>query len=122
MNLGLGLRLRSVLSSGGAAPSGIPVASTTNLLITFNHSTLPIEFNFVNQAYTKFAYPTAYYLSPFSPDLIFDYLGYEGIWSFTYPDGDGGYYTYAQNSSANGAYIPTTGWTGGFTTFTITAA
>ena len=34
MNLGLGLRLRSVLSSGGgAAPSGIPVASTASVVI-----------------------------------------------------------------------------------------
>jgi hypothetical protein len=32
MNLGLGLRLRSVLSSGGAAPSGIPVSSASVVL------------------------------------------------------------------------------------------
>jgi hypothetical protein len=36
MNLGLGLRLRSVLSSGGAAPSGIPVASTASVVISGN--------------------------------------------------------------------------------------
>jgi hypothetical protein len=35
MNVGLGLRLRSVVvSSGGAAPSGIPVATTSSVIVS----------------------------------------------------------------------------------------
>lgn len=110
------------IKSGGSAPSGIPVASTTNLVITFSDS----YFTFVNQAYIKFTYPTAYYFtSPVpgnGPELTFDFGDYPGVWSFTSTDGEGGRILNAYNSSTNGAYIPTTGWTGGFTTFTITAA
>jgi len=117
-----GSRTAIVGSSGGAAPSGIPVASTTNLVITFSDS----YFTFVNQTYTKFIYPTAYYYtSPIpsvGPDLVFDFGDYPEVWSFTSSDGEGGRILNAYNSSTNGAYIPTTGWTGGFTTFTITAA
>jgi hypothetical protein len=126
LSLGLGVQAVSKVKSGGAAPSGIPVASTTNLLITFDDSTFPNTYNFVNQAYTKFAYPTAYYYatpnSAAGPALIFDFTGFEGAWSFTSPDGDGGYYLHAYNASPNGEYIPTTGWGGNFTTLTITAA
>jgi hypothetical protein len=125
MNLGLGLRLRSVVtSSGGAAPSGIPVASTTNLLITLNETTY--GNNFVNKAYTKFVYPTAYYCSSDllpGPELIFDQLDNPNIWSLSQSDGEGGRNVSATNTSTNGDYIPTTGWTGaGLITLTITAA
>jgi len=113
-----------IVSSETPAPSGIPVASTTNLLITLNETTY--GNNFVNKAYTKFVYPTAYYwpsdLLP-GPELIFDQLDNPNIWSISQSDGEGGTNVSATNTSTNGNYIPTTGWTGsGLITLTITAA
>jgi hypothetical protein len=121
--LSLGLGVQNIRkASSGAAPSGIPVASTTDLLITLNETTY--ENNFVNRAYTKFVYPTAYYFSLIGgPQLIFDQLDNPNIWSISQPDGEGGTNVSATNTSTNGNYIPTTGWTGsGLITLTITAA
>jgi len=99
------------------APSGIPVASTTNILITCPSQSL------VSTPFKKFAFPTAYYEPsiPFSTDtfLVFDYAG-SGYWQFLQPDGDGGYNTISVNASTNGNYIPTSGWIG--QSITITAA
>jgi len=121
--LSLGLGVQSVRKvKAGAAPSGIPVASTTDLLITLNETTY--GNNFVNRAYTKFVYPTAYYFSLLGgPNLIFDQLDNPNIWSISQSDGEGGTNVSATNTSTNGDYIPTTGWTGpGLITLTITAA
>jgi len=122
LSLGLGVQSIRKVKSGGAAPSGIPVASTTNLLITLNETTY--GNNFVNRAYTKFVYPTAYYFSLLGgPSLIFDQLDNPNIWSISESDGEGGTNVSATNTSTNGDYIPTTGWTGpGLITLTITAA
>jgi hypothetical protein len=55
MNLGLGLRLRSVLSSGGGAtPSGIDVATTTAIVL----SGLTLFDAELNGIYTKSGDPT----------------------------------------------------------------
>ena len=121
LSLGLGVQAVSKVKAG-AAPSGIPVASTTNLLITLNETAY--GNNFVNKSYTKFIFPTAYYFPPLGgPNLIFDQLENPNIWSISEADGEGGTNVSAINTSTNGAYIPTTGWTGpGLITLTITAA
>ena len=121
--LSLGLGVQTIRKAGGgAAPSGIPVASTTNLFITLNETVY--ENNFVNRAYAKFPYPTAYYFSLLGgPELIFNESENPNIWSLGQSDGEGGRFVSATNTSTNGDYIPTTGWTGpGLITLTITAA
>ena len=122
LSLGLGVQNSRRIKSGGAAPSGIPVASTTNILVTLNEDFF--DYNFVNRAYTKFVYPTAYYYDSLvsGPELIFDQLDTPNIWSISESDGEGGRNVSATNASTNGNYIPTTGWTGpGLITLTITA-
>jgi hypothetical protein len=115
-----GSRTAVVASAGGAAPSGIPVASTTNILIT-----CPSE-GLVSFPFNKIAYDTAFYEPsiPFSTDtfLVFNFggTGSAGFWEFLQPDGDGGYNTISFNASTNGNYIPTSGWAG--QSITITAA
>jgi hypothetical protein len=115
--LSLGLGVQNIRkAAGGAAPSGIPVASTNNILITFP----PAEL--INTPFKKIAFQTAYYEPsiPFSTDtfLVFDYNGF-GYWQFLQPDGYGDYNALAYNISTNGNYIPTSGWQG---SITITAA
>jgi len=102
-------------------PAGIPVASTTNLLVSLID---PIYgYDFQNIAYTKFAFPTAYYAgSNGSLDLIFDFSYTPNIWAFLTPDGNGSYDIIASNNSTNGAYIPITGWIPNSMIVTITAA
>jgi hypothetical protein len=120
LSLGLGAQSVRKIKSSGAAPSGIPVASTTNILITCPSQGL------VGTPFKKFAFPTAYYEPsiPFSTDtfLIFNspFTGSPGYWEFLQPDGDGGYNTISFNTSTNGDYIPTSGWDG--QSITITAA
>jgi len=120
LSLGLGVQSTRKVGGGGAAPSGIPVASTTNILITCPSQGL------VSFPFTKFAAPTAYYVPSieFSTDtfLYFNFggTGSSGFWEFLQPDGDGGYNTISFNTSTNGDYIPTSGWAG--QSITITAA
>ena len=109
------------IKSGGAAPSGIPVASTTNILITCPSESL------VNTPFTRYQSPpfAEYQPSiPFSTNtfLIFNFgsTGSPGYWEFVQPDGDGGYNIISSNISTNGNYIPTSGWLG--QSITITAA
>ena len=117
LSLGLGVQtIRKV--GGGAAPSGIPVASTSNILITFADSGLLLE------PYSRIAISDAAY-DPTIPGYNKPALRFNGgdttpnTWSFLSPDGEGGWIYYSTNPSSNGAYIPISGWT---TPITITAA
>ena len=110
-----------VVASSTPAPSGIPVASTTNILITCPSQSL------VNTPFTRAQSPPFAEYQPsiqFSTDtfLIFNFggTGSSGFWEFLQPDGDGGYNTISFNTSTNGDYIPTSGWAG--QSITITAA
>jgi hypothetical protein len=125
LSLGLGVQAVRKVKAGGPPPSGIPVASTTNILVTLNEDFY--GYNFVNRSYTKYLiYPTAYYYPFLTPgsnlDMVFNGPAYPQ-WSFSFPDGEGGTNIVALNTSTNGDYIPTAGWTGpGLITLTITAA
>jgi hypothetical protein len=120
LSLGLGAQNIRKVGGNGTIPSGIPVASTTNILITCPSQGL------VSFPFTKFAFQTPYYVPsmPYYTDtfLVFDNpsTGSPGYWEFLQPDGDGGYNTISANVSTNGNYIPTSGWAG--QSITITAA
>jgi hypothetical protein len=118
LSLGLGVQAVSKVKAGGPPPSGIPVASTSNILITFPSLDLLLE-PYSRIAITNAAYdPTIY--SDYKPALRFNF--YDTIpntWSFLEADGEGGWIYRSTNPSANGAYIPTSGWT---VPITITAA
>ena len=104
---------------GGAAPSGIPVASTSNILITFPNRGLLLE------PYSRLGTLDATYQSTLTPQelptLAFNWPveATPNTWSFLESDGDGGYNILSSNPSTNGAYIPTSGWVG--QSITITA-
>jgi hypothetical protein len=142
MNLGLGLRLRSVLSSGGAAPSGIPVASTASVVIgnagDFNgtytkkipEQSFPTNGGHNSYIKTGICYSLDNYLllSP-NAQIWDDEVGAIldspfGVWKFIDPyfnlDADSWVYSViASNSSVNTDYIPDAGWS---PSITITAA
>jgi hypothetical protein len=113
MNLGLGLRLRSVLSSGGGAPppSGIPVA-TVNLVIDFGSGD-PRNGVFAKSAnvWVNSSYSNYYYMIP--PDSFGN-----PTWSFY--DGDQSNPDNPTNPSTDANFIPTSGWIN--PSITITAA
>ena len=119
LSLGLGVQSVRKIKSGGAAPSGIPVASTSNILITFPSQGLLLE-PYSRIAITDAAYdPTIY--SDYKPVLRFNFYDATPVntWSFVEGDGEGGWIYRSTNPSTNGAYIPTSGWTA---SITITAA
>jgi len=118
LSLGLGVQTIRKVGGGGAAPSGIPVASTSNILITFADSGLLLE------PYSRIAISDAAYDPTipafYKPSLRFNFPDTTpNTWSFLTPDGEGGYIFQSTNPSSNGAYIPISGWT---TSITITAA
>ena len=106
-----GSRTAVVASSGGAAPSGIPV-STINLII--------IQDGITNGPYTKIGD----LLWSFTPNFGYDpYLQYDlpifpDAWALYSNDGEGGYNVYNYNF-AGSSTIPITGWS---SPITITAA
>jgi hypothetical protein len=99
------------VASSTPAPSGIPVASTNNLLVTS-------EYLGTNRSYAKLD-PTTYSGEGGSlASLAFNFFGDNPTWAFIDYDGDNFYYLYT-NPSTNPNYIPTTGWS---QLVTITAA
>ena len=108
MNLGLGLRLRSVLSSSEAAPSGIPVASTSQIIVASTNS-LIFSGPFDKLSPLSFA-------STITEDNVLDYFG--GAWYF-YNVG-----SQVAFATSPASHIPTSGYTiiDGGGSFTITAA
>jgi len=143
LSLGLGVQnTRKV--GGGAAPSGIPVASTASVVIgnagAFDDGTYArigtganplVDWILTGYVYRK---PDSYFNSEgrilFSPnstisDANFNYLGTPfSSWTLVYLYYDGGEdtwntFTVATNASTDANYIPTTGWS---PSITITAA
>jgi hypothetical protein len=144
LSLGLGVQnIRKV--GGGAAPSGIPVASTGSVVIgnagAFNNGTYArigtganplVDWILTGYVYRK---PDSYFTDEgrilFSPNSTisdanpFDYLGTPfSSWTLVYLSYDVGEDTWntsivATNASTDANYIPTTGWT---PAITITAA
>ena len=101
-----GSRTAIVASSGGAAPSGIPV-STQTIIVTNAGS--------FNATYTN-VIPTIYWDN--GGDLALEFLG--TAWRFRNSDTN----AELNNTSSDANYIPTTGWTenGSPIAITITAA
>jgi len=125
-----GSRTAVVASSGGAAPSGIPVASTSQIIVSNNGIPVGVD-NSGNGAYTKDGVyngsggDTIYYA--FNTDgnakiaLGFNFLANGGLGGVSWYVG---YYydnefNYSFNPSTDANYIPTTGW---LPSITITAA
>jgi len=126
LSLNIGLNNgRKLPFGGGAAPSGILVATTTNVIVTFGDTSL------VN--YTRSDYPTYTYYSVLNPTeaisfqrLTFNY-DIANTWSLVQHSSgeEGGLVIEATNPSTNPLIIPTTGWTytlGTGPAVTITAA
>ena len=116
MNLGLGLRLRSVLSSGGGSPpSGIVAATAGDLIIDFGVAS--------GEIYTK--NNNTLWLYNFGEESDFQRLSWNifsaNAWALDTNNGD----IVATNPSSNSLIIPITGWTytvGSGPEVTITAA
>jgi hypothetical protein len=97
-----------VASSGGAAPSGIPVASTSQIIVASTNSFIFSGlFNKISE--TTFA-------SSVEELTFLEYA--DGAWNFNY---DGNIYAFATSPAG---YIPTSGYTiiQGGGSITITAA
>ena len=98
----------SRIKSGGAAPSGIPVASTSQILVVSTNGFI-VSAPFDKQNPSNFG-------SSLDADTSLEYAG--GAWTFFY---DGSQIAFATNPAG---YIPTSGYTivNGGGSFTITAA
>jgi hypothetical protein len=111
--LGLGLTLSVPRVGGGAAPSGIPVASTSSVIIT-NSSSGSQNWNgtyIFNSENNRYELDFGYALQA----LYWFSNGNQWIIYFT--NFDNSYEEYNETPSQNQNYIPTAGWQ-----FTITAA
>ena len=106
MNLGLGLRLRSVLSSGGAAPSGIPTATTT--IINVNSTQLGIDIDFYKVV------ESTWYDAAVEKEFRF----FNSQWEL-YDQGNIPIFNTLPNQTENS--IPLTGWSPADTTITVVA-
>jgi hypothetical protein len=122
MNLGLGLRLRSVLSSGGAAPLGLPAQiivsgagvadgtyTKTSSAGVFTDTPAPGTFNYLLGA------GIFYITSPGNTNFNGDYLGNDWVLA----SGSDPAAIFSENASTDANNIPTTGWS---PSITITAA
>lgn len=109
LSLGLGVQnIRKV--GGGAAPSGIPVASTSQIIVTSTNS-------FINSATFNKDSETQF-TSALDGAQVLQYDSGAGAWTFFY---DGSQIAFAVSPAG---YIPTSGYTiiDGGGSFTITAA
>ena len=96
-----------IVASGGAAPSGIPVASTDTIIVVDTAISVNFTGTFQKESSTQYR----------NLDSEFQVLYYDSTqWSFN--DGDAGQSRYATPPSNNINYIATTGWP----TQTLTAA
>jgi hypothetical protein len=142
LSLGLGVQAVSKVKSGGAAPSGIPVASTASVVIgnagAFNgtytkkipEQSFPTYGGHASYIKTGICYSRGNFLllSP-NAQIWDDEVGAIldspfGVWKFIDPSFDLDldswiYSVIASNSSTNTAYIPDASWS---PSITITAA
>ena len=125
LGLGLSIGAKNAITAGSAAPSGIPVATTTNAIVTFG------DTSGIN--YARDNYPTYTYYSVDAPaeNINFCSLSFNfsipNTWALQqYSSGEeSSLVIEATNPSTNGLIIPTTGWTytlGSGPAVTITAA
>ena len=108
--------------TGSGAPSGIPVASTTNVIVTFGDTS---SLNYARNGYPTF---TNYSIIEPTPSIAFQVLDFNGevenTWALSQYFTLGGIIQ-ATNPSTNSAIIPTTNWIyiiGSGPSITITAA
>jgi hypothetical protein len=125
LGLGLSISARNAITAGSSAPSGIVVATTTNVIVTFGGTS---GLNYTRDSYPIFTQYVAIEPAPgiASCSLTFD-LAAANTWVLQQISSgeEGGLVIEARNPSANGLIIPTTGWTynlGTGPTVTITAA
>ena len=125
LSLALGVNRASKLPSGGAAPSEIVVATTTNVIVTFGDTS---SINYARNGYPTY---TNYLVSGPTEGIDFQRLTFNvdavNAWALVqYSSGEeGSLVIEATNPSTNSAIIPTTGWTytlGSGPSITITAA
>ena len=125
LGLGLSIGARNAITAGSAAPSGIPVATTTNVIVTFG------DTSGIN--YARDNYPTYVYYLVIAPTEDIDLctlsfnLSIPNTWALQQSSsGEEGHLVIeATNPSTNGLIIPTAGWTytlGSGPAVTITAA
>jgi len=103
-------------------PAGIPVASITNIIVTFGDTS---SLNYARAGYPTF---TNYSIIEPTPNIAFQVLDFNGevenTWALSQYFTAGGIIQ-ATNPSTNSLIIPTTGWTytiGDGLAITITAA
>jgi hypothetical protein len=128
LSLGLGASNSSKPISGGAAPSGLPVASTNSILINgVQYDKLGFWGEGTLVSGTMYVSPSdSYYHVLFAPNTTWEYSGGGDIFTgnpfggnpsrwelvFAYDFGEGAWTaeTVAYNASTNGNYIPTSSW------------
>ena len=127
LSLNVGLNNgRKLPFTGGAAPSEIVVATTTNIIVTFGDTS---SINYARDG----SYPTYtnYFVDGPTENISFQRLNFNfdeaNVWALVqYSSGEeGGLVIKATNPSINPLIIPTTGWIytlGTGPTVTITAA
>jgi hypothetical protein len=126
LSLNVGLNNgRKLPFGGGAAPSGIVVATTTNVIVTFGDTS---SINYARSDYPAYTFYAVY--NP-TESISFQRLTFNydvaNTWALAqYSSGEeGGLVIEATNPSINPLIIPTTGWTytlGSGPSITITAA
>jgi hypothetical protein len=123
--LGLSVNNFRKIGGGGAAPSGILVATTTNVIVTFG------DTSGINYARDNYPITVNYFVGAPADGISFQRLNFNidqpNIWALVqYSSGEeGGLVIEATNPSTNPLIIPTTGWTytlGTGPAVTITAA
>lgn len=116
---------KSIVASSGAAPSGIVVATTTNVIVTFGDTS---SINYARSDYPQYTFYAVY--DP-AEGISFQRLTFNydvaNTWALVQHSSgeEGGLVIEATNPSTNSAVIPTTGWTytlGSGPSITITTA
>jgi len=109
LSLNVGLNNGRKLPFGGAAPSGIPVATTNTIIVTDTNTEW--DGPYLKESSTAYRNENDYY-------ELFTWNGTQ--WRFYSEDTFGERFASPPSNDIN--YIATTGWSNGYSTITITAA